>query len=76
MLCVWLLVPTQLTAPQLPAPPLQTPSGVKEEDEGPLEVDSSPPGSPDSTSSMSDSSKEPMVRGKVQPGGQVNGVYG
>ncbi|CDQ64229.1 unnamed protein product [Oncorhynchus mykiss] len=56
-----------LTAPQLPAPPLQTPSGVKEEDEGPLEVDSSPPGSPDSTSSMSDSSKEPMVRGKETP---------
>uniref|UniRef100_A0A8K9XUD5 Cyclic AMP-dependent transcription factor ATF-7 n=1 Tax=Oncorhynchus mykiss TaxID=8022 RepID=A0A8K9XUD5_ONCMY len=51
----------------LPAPPLQTPSGVKEEDEGPLEVDSSPPGSPDSTSSMSDSSKEPMVRGKETP---------
>ncbi|KAM9524793.1 cyclic AMP-dependent transcription factor ATF-7-like isoform 1-T2 [Salvelinus alpinus] len=59
--------PVRLTAPQLPAPPLQTPSGVKEEDEGPLEVDSSPPGSPDSTSSMSDSSKEPMVRGKETP---------
>ncbi|CAB1353831.1 unnamed protein product [Coregonus sp. 'balchen'] len=53
-----------LPAPQLLAPPLQTPSGVKEEDDGPLEVDSSPPGSPDSTSSMSDSSKEPMGRGK------------
>ncbi|XP_062321965.1 cyclic AMP-dependent transcription factor ATF-7b isoform X3 [Osmerus eperlanus] len=47
-----------LPAPQVP--PLQTPSEVKEEDDGPLEVDSSPPGSPDSTSSMSDSSKEPM----------------
>ncbi|XP_071775532.1 cyclic AMP-dependent transcription factor ATF-7b isoform X2 [Centroberyx gerrardi] len=41
------------------AVPLQTPSEVKDEDEGPLEVDSSPPESPDSTSSMSDSSKEP-----------------
>ncbi|KAM4613894.1 cyclic AMP-dependent transcription factor ATF-7b isoform 2-T4 [Polymixia lowei] len=39
---------------------LQTPSEVKEEDEGPLQVDSSPPGSPDSTSSMSDNSREPM----------------
>ncbi|XP_076012935.1 cyclic AMP-dependent transcription factor ATF-7b isoform X2 [Genypterus blacodes] len=34
--------------------PLQTPSEVKDEDEGPLQVDSSPPESPDSTSSMSD----------------------
>uniref|UniRef100_A0A8K9XTS2 Cyclic AMP-dependent transcription factor ATF-7 n=1 Tax=Oncorhynchus mykiss TaxID=8022 RepID=A0A8K9XTS2_ONCMY len=47
--------------------PVRTLSGVKEEDEGPLEVDSSPPGSPDSTSSMSDSSKEPMGRGKTLP---------
>ncbi|KAM9524803.1 cyclic AMP-dependent transcription factor ATF-7-like isoform 7-T11 [Salvelinus alpinus] len=59
--------PVRLTAPQLPAPPLQTPSGVKEEDEGPLEVDSSPPGSPDSTSSMSDSSKEPMETPPPRP---------
>nr|XP_023846573.1 cyclic AMP-dependent transcription factor ATF-7 [Salvelinus alpinus] len=56
--------PVRLPTPHLLAPPLQTLSGVKEEDEGPLEVDSSPPGSPDSTSSMSDSSKEPMGRGK------------
>uniref|UniRef100_A0A8C7V5S1 Cyclic AMP-dependent transcription factor ATF-7 n=1 Tax=Oncorhynchus mykiss TaxID=8022 RepID=A0A8C7V5S1_ONCMY len=56
-----------LPTPHLLAPPLQTLSGVKEEDEGPLEVDSSPPGSPDSTSSMSDSSKEPMGRGKTLP---------
>ncbi|CAL8339240.1 unnamed protein product [Merluccius merluccius] len=42
------------------AVPLQTPSEVKDEDEGgPLQVDSSPPGSPDSTSSMSDDSREP-----------------
>ncbi|XP_036389674.1 cyclic AMP-dependent transcription factor ATF-7a [Megalops cyprinoides] len=52
----------------LPAPPqsgaldmtLQTPSDVKVKEEEPVEVDSSPPGSPDSISSKSDSSKEPM----------------
>ncbi|XP_028302350.1 cyclic AMP-dependent transcription factor ATF-7b isoform X2 [Gouania willdenowi] len=38
-----------------PAPPLQTPCEVKEEDEGPLQVDSSPE-SPNSSSSMSDDS--------------------
>ncbi|XP_034441000.1 cyclic AMP-dependent transcription factor ATF-7b isoform X5 [Hippoglossus hippoglossus] len=38
--------------------PLQTPSQAKDEDEGPLEVDSSPPGSPDSSSSMSDDSRD------------------
>uniref|UniRef100_A0A3P9HBJ3 Cyclic AMP-dependent transcription factor ATF-7 n=1 Tax=Oryzias latipes TaxID=8090 RepID=A0A3P9HBJ3_ORYLA len=38
-----------------PAALLQTPSEVKE-DEGPLQVDSSPPGSPDSSSSMSENS--------------------
>ncbi|KAM3878213.1 cyclic AMP-dependent transcription factor ATF-7b [Diretmus argenteus] len=50
-----------------PTAPSQTPSEVKDEDEGPLEVDSSPPGSPDSTSSMSDSSKEPSIGGKEIP---------
>lgn len=50
---------TKNPVPKVPAH-LQTPSEVKEEDDGPLQVDSSPPGSPDSTSSMSDSSKEPM----------------
>ncbi|KAI1892227.1 hypothetical protein AGOR_G00131190 [Albula goreensis] len=52
----------------LPAPPhggaldmtLQTPSDVKVKEEEPVEVDSSPPGSPDSISSRSDSGKEPM----------------
>ncbi|XP_029007249.1 cyclic AMP-dependent transcription factor ATF-7b isoform X2 [Betta splendens] len=39
-----------------PAAPLQPSSEVKHEDEGPLEVDSSPPDSPDSSSSMSDNS--------------------
>ncbi|CAL8382414.1 unnamed protein product [Boreogadus saida] len=39
--------------------PLQTPSEVKGEVQGPLQVDSSPPGSPDSISSMSDDSREP-----------------
>ncbi|XP_069395258.1 cyclic AMP-dependent transcription factor ATF-7b isoform X6 [Paralichthys olivaceus] len=38
--------------------PLQTPSQVKDEDEGPLQVDSSPPESPDSSSSMSDNSRD------------------
>ncbi|CAK6955660.1 cyclic AMP-dependent transcription factor ATF-7b isoform X1 [Scomber scombrus] len=42
------------------AAPLQTPSEVKDEDEGPLQVDSSPPGSPDSSSSMSDNSNDSM----------------
>ncbi|KAM7005720.1 cyclic AMP-dependent transcription factor ATF-7b isoform 4-T4 [Tautogolabrus adspersus] len=41
-----------------PAAPLQTPSEVKDEDEGPLQVDSSSPGSPDSSSSMSDDSMD------------------
>ncbi|XP_035486805.1 cyclic AMP-dependent transcription factor ATF-7b isoform X3 [Scophthalmus maximus] len=49
------------------APPLQTPSGAKDEDEGPLEVDSSPPESPDSSSSMSDISGDSRVRGKEIP---------
>lgn len=44
--------------------PLQTPSEVKDEDEGPLQVDSSSPGSPDSSSSMSDDSMDSRVRGK------------
>lgn len=48
------------------AAPLQTTSEVKDEDEGPLQVDSSPPGSPDSSSSMSDNSRDSRVRGAVQ----------
>lgn len=57
---------------QLPAPnsgaldmSLQTPSDIKVKEEDLVEVDSSPPASPDSISSMSDSSKEPVSRGKV-----------
>ncbi|XP_041806948.1 cyclic AMP-dependent transcription factor ATF-7b isoform X4 [Chelmon rostratus] len=46
------------------AAPLQTPSEVKNENEGPLQVDSSSPGSPDSSSSMSDDSRDSRVRGK------------
>ncbi|KAF7206970.1 transcript variant X4 [Nothobranchius furzeri] len=38
--------------------PLQTPSEIKEEEEAPLEVDSSPPESPGSSSSMSDNSRD------------------
>ncbi|KAJ8257485.1 hypothetical protein GJAV_G00186100 [Gymnothorax javanicus] len=41
---------------------LQTPSDVKIKEEEPVEVDSTPPGSPDSISSKSDSGKE-QVRG-------------
>ncbi|KAI2649690.1 Cyclic AMP-dependent transcription factor ATF-7 [Labeo rohita] len=46
---------------------LQTPSDIKVKEEDPVEVDSSPPASPDSISSMSDSSKEPVSRGKDSP---------
>ncbi|XP_054595712.2 cyclic AMP-dependent transcription factor ATF-7b isoform X2 [Nothobranchius furzeri] len=41
-----------------PPVPLQTPSEIKEEEEAPLEVDSSPPESPGSSSSMSDNSRD------------------
>ncbi|KAM8916632.1 cyclic AMP-dependent transcription factor ATF-7b isoform 3-T3 [Spinachia spinachia] len=47
-----------------PAAPLQTPSEVKVKHEGPLQVDSSSPGSPDSSSSMSDNSRD--SRGRVE----------
>ncbi|KAI3370174.1 hypothetical protein L3Q82_024957, partial [Scortum barcoo] len=50
-----------------PAAPLQTPSEVKDEDEGPLQVDSSSPASPDSSSSMSEDSRDSRVRGKEIP---------
>lgn len=45
---------------------LQTPSEVKVKQEAPVEVDSSPPGSPESSSGKSDSNREPIVKGKVQ----------
>ncbi|XP_021176187.1 cyclic AMP-dependent transcription factor ATF-7a isoform X1 [Fundulus heteroclitus] len=44
---------------------LQTPSDVKVKKEAPVEVDSSPPCSPESISGTSDSNQEPVVRGKV-----------
>lgn len=44
---------------------LQTPSDVKVKQEVPVEVDSSPPGSPESISGTSDSNQEPIVRVKV-----------
>uniref|UniRef100_A0A3Q0QQS0 Cyclic AMP-dependent transcription factor ATF-7 n=1 Tax=Amphilophus citrinellus TaxID=61819 RepID=A0A3Q0QQS0_AMPCI len=52
-----------------PAAPLQTPSEVKDEDEGPLQVDSSPPGTPDSSSSMSENSGDsrPIVSSAPTP---------
>ncbi|XP_069382023.1 cyclic AMP-dependent transcription factor ATF-7a isoform X3 [Paralichthys olivaceus] len=46
---------------------LQTPSEVKVKEEEPVEVDSSPPDSPESISGQSDSSREPLVRGKDTP---------
>ncbi|XP_060749935.1 cyclic AMP-dependent transcription factor ATF-7a isoform X2 [Tachysurus vachellii] len=47
---------------------LQTPSDVvRVKEEEPVEVDSSPPTSPDSISSNSDSSKEPTARGMESP---------
>uniref|UniRef100_A0A3Q1EPV3 Cyclic AMP-dependent transcription factor ATF-7 n=1 Tax=Acanthochromis polyacanthus TaxID=80966 RepID=A0A3Q1EPV3_9TELE len=41
---------------------LQTPSDVKVKEEAPVEVDSSPPGSPESISGKSDSNREPLVK--------------
>uniref|UniRef100_A0A3B4U940 Cyclic AMP-dependent transcription factor ATF-7 n=1 Tax=Seriola dumerili TaxID=41447 RepID=A0A3B4U940_SERDU len=46
---------------------LQTPSDMKVKEEAPVEVDSSPPGSPESISGQSDSSREPLVKGKDTP---------
>ncbi|XP_067384242.1 cyclic AMP-dependent transcription factor ATF-7a isoform X3 [Channa argus] len=46
---------------------LQTPSDVKVKEEAPVEVDSSPPGSPESISGRSDSNGEPLVKGKDTP---------
>ncbi|XP_056129757.1 cyclic AMP-dependent transcription factor ATF-7b isoform X1 [Lampris incognitus] len=45
----------------------QTSSEVKDEDEGPLQVDSSPPESPGSTSSMSDSNGDPRQETPPRP---------
>ena len=44
---------------------LQTSSDVKVKKEAPVEVDSSPPDSPESITSKSDHSREPLVKGKV-----------
>ncbi|XP_031421631.2 cyclic AMP-dependent transcription factor ATF-7a isoform X9 [Clupea harengus] len=46
---------------------LQTPSEVKVKEEEPVEVDSTPPGSPESISSMSDSGPESVGRPKDTP---------
>ncbi|KAL2104103.1 hypothetical protein ACEWY4_000971 [Coilia grayii] len=46
---------------------LQTPSDVKVKEEEPVEVDSSPPGSPESISSRSDSGRESVGRPKDTP---------
>ena len=64
-LMIWKCMCILLSA-QAAAAPLQTPSELKDEDEGPLQVDSSSPGSPDSSSSMSDNSGDSRVRGKVR----------
>lgn len=44
---------------------LQTPSDMKVKKEEPVEVDSSPPGSPDSLSGKSESNNEPVIKAKV-----------
>ncbi|XP_061843009.1 cyclic AMP-dependent transcription factor ATF-7a isoform X2 [Nerophis lumbriciformis] len=46
---------------------LQTPSDVKVKEEEPVEVDSSPPGSPDSISTTPDSKNEPLIKVKDTP---------
>ncbi|XP_008316421.1 cyclic AMP-dependent transcription factor ATF-7a isoform X2 [Cynoglossus semilaevis] len=46
---------------------LQTPTEVKVKKEEPVEVDSSPPGSPESTSGKWESSKEPPTKAKDTP---------
>lgn len=51
---------------------LQTPSDVKVKKEAPVEVDSSPPSSPDSFSENSDSTIEPLVKAKVWEGGCIS----
>lgn len=61
------LCPSQLPAANTEAldMSLQTTSDVKVKKEAPVEVDSSPPDSPESISGRSDSSTEIMVKGKV-----------
>ncbi|XP_077456660.1 cyclic AMP-dependent transcription factor ATF-7a isoform X2 [Stigmatopora argus] len=46
---------------------LQTPSDMKVKEEAPLEVDSSPPDSPDSISAAPESRSETLVKGKDMP---------
>nr|XP_046252972.1 cyclic AMP-dependent transcription factor ATF-7a isoform X3 [Scatophagus argus] len=46
---------------------LQTTSDVKVKKEAPVEVDSSPPESPESLSGRSDNSREPLLKGKDTP---------
>lgn len=45
---------------------LQTPSDLKVKKEAPVEVDSSPPDSPESISGKSDHSREALVKAKVE----------
>ncbi|XP_063065438.1 cyclic AMP-dependent transcription factor ATF-7a isoform X1 [Engraulis encrasicolus] len=62
--------PLQLTTPSAGGVldmSLQTPSDVKVKEEEPVEVDSSPPGSPESISSRSDSGRESVGRPKHTP---------
>lgn len=61
------LCPSQLPATNSVAldMSLQTTSDVKVKKEAPVEVDSSPPDSPQSISGRSDSSTEIMAKGKV-----------
>lgn len=71
------LCPSQLPAPNSVAldMSLQTPSDVKVKEEAPVEVDSSPPDSPESISGKSDSSGEFLVKGKVGQKWEEGGLY-
>lgn len=53
---------------------LQTPSDVKVKKEAPVEVDSSPPDSPESISGKSDHSREALVKAKVEKW-EVGGLH-
>lgn len=55
---------------------MQTASDVKVKEEEPVEVDSSPPSSPDSYSGDSENYYEPLVRGKVGQNGRKRDYTG
>lgn len=54
---------------------LQTTSDVKVKKEAPVDVDSSPPDSPESISGRSDNSREPLAKGKVGQKWEEGGLH-